>query len=135
MAQKRQTAAEMRKELATLKQQLTASTKPATTKRTKKTTTSRSNSETAGFVIEDQLEKSVEYGIDYCHINFVQADGSGISSAPEKKSDPLGFEAKTAIKAARWGIRGRGKYRYDRNARAWSGVTASVPQIVLDNLL
>ena len=129
----KQTAAQMRKELATLKLQLAAAEKPATKRKTTRKT--MTDSETAGFVIDAQTEKSLEYDVEYCHINFVQADGSGISGAPTQESDPLGFEAKTAIKAARWGIRGRGKYRYDRNARAWSGVTASVPQIVLDNML
>ncbi len=78
-------------------------------------------------------EMSAEYGIDYSLISFVDAANLGISEAPTADSDPLGFEAKEAIKAVRGGDHGRAKFRYNRKERAWSGQTSLIPEIVLEN--
>jgi len=90
--------------------------------------------ETVGFRVTRRVEASEKYGVEYCHIHFLGANGKGIPDAPTKE-DTLGFEAKAAIKATRYGQYGKGKFRWDRNARAFSGQTAFVPQIVIDNLV
>ena len=119
--------AKLRAELKTLRAE--AKTAKAPRRRSKPATTSR----TAGFVITDREEMSAEYGIEYALISFVDAAGKGISEAPTADSDPLGFEAKEAIKAVRGGDHGRAKFRYNRKERAWSGQTSLIPEIVLEN--
>lgn len=118
--------AKLRAELKSLRAESKVSKAP---RRNKPATSSR----TAGFVIDDREAMSEEYGVAYSYISFVDASGKGISEAPTADSDPLGFEAKQAIKDVRYGTNGRGKFRYDRKARAWSGQTASIPEIVLEN--
>ncbi|KKK47031.1 hypothetical protein LCGC14_3159320, partial [marine sediment metagenome] len=78
--------------------------------------------------------RSTAFGqVDTALISFVDAAGKGISEAPTADSDPLGFEAKEAIKAVRGGDHGRAKFRYNRKERAWSGQTSLIPEIVLEN--
>lgn len=101
---------------------------------TKPTTTQTTTGGTAGFKVTRNVAKSTKFGIEYCLIHFVDANGKGIPGAPTKE-DTLGFEAKAQIKAARYGDMNRGKFRWDRTNRAWSGQSAFVPQIVLDNLV
>ena len=117
----------LRAELKSLRAEAKATKTPR--RRSKPATTSR----TAGFVITDREEMSAEYGIEYALISFIDAGGKGISEAPTADSDPLGFEAKEAIKAVRGGAHGRAKFRYNRKERAWSGQTALIPEIVLEN--
>lgn len=124
--------AKLRAELKTLRAEVKTAKAPKRARRARKPLTT---SRTAGFTVTDQIEKSEEYGVDYCHIGFVDAAGKGISEAPTADSDPLGFEAKEAIKAVRGGAHGRAKFRYDRKARAWSGQTALLPDIVLENVV
>lgn len=89
---------------------------------------------TAGFKVTRRVEASEKYGVEYSFIKFVDAEGKGIPGAPTK-DDTLGFEAKNALKAARYGQQGKGKFRWDRNARAFSGQTEFIPQIVKDHIV
>jgi len=124
----KKTVAQMNAELNELKALLASLTNGTTTPKTPATTG------TKGFKVTRRVAASEKYGVEYCHIHFIGADGKGLPEAPTKE-DTLGFEAKAAIKATRYGQQGKGKFRWDRGARAFSGQTQYVPQIVLDNLV
>jgi len=127
----KKTVAQMAQEMVELKALIAALTNgsPTVTVPAEAPTTA-----TKGFKVTRRVEASEKYGVEYCHIHFIGANGKGIPEAPTKE-DKLGFEAKAAIKATRYGQQGKGKFRWDRNARAFSGQTAFVPQIVLNNLV
>lgn len=87
---------------------------------------------TAGFRISPNVENTEKYGTEYSFIKFVDANGKGLPSAPSK-DDELGYSTKKFLDTYRYGQQGKGKFRWNRGARAFSGQTAFIPQIVKDH--
>ena len=122
MSKKNPTKAELLAELNALRALRTQSNPVSTTGRT------------VGFRVTRNNAHSAEYGIEYVHIAFVDNAGNAIQSAPTKESDPMGFEAKRVLKGVRYGQSGRGKFRFDRKAMAWSGQAAYVPAYIRERI-
>lgn len=130
-----QSLAAMQLELAALKKQLAnvaiinaqpapKAAKPARAPKAQKA--ARIAGDEKQFEVLPDVEKSAQYGIDYCIVRFL-----GCESASDMSD--VQISGKQALKAARWGANGRGKFHWNANLKAWTGQSAYVPSFIISH--
>lgn len=120
----KQSVAAMQAELAELKKLILG----LSTKAPLKKKAAKAENTSSFYTVTRDNAKSEQYGIEYCIIN-VPGSRSEAGFVPDHP------ESFAELRAVRYGSHDKGKFRWDRGARAFSGQTAFVPAVVTKNLV